>query len=233
MTPNQKNGLVVVALVVAVAAGYGFGQTRMASFLDSPSQQEALAVHAFKDGNPAEAYGIFRKLAEKGNTQAAYYLGEMYQFGDGVATNGQQAIKWLKTSADAGNVAAARQLGLLYLDGTVAVQDLAEARKWLDVAAFNGDGTALRNLGDMEARGLGGKANPVSAYAYYAAAATRGNDYAAVLRNRVARQLTPQQQADGQQMADKLVQDFPKPAKPSNGTSGSNGADKTAAARDS
>ena len=200
MNINANQAAVAVTVLFAVAAAFVVGRSGLTAGND-PARTEAVAVRYFQAGNSPQAFPLFDELARKGDTSAAYYLGEMYQFGDGVAVNGDKAVKWLTVAAKAGNTQAARQLGLLYLDGVVAVQDFTQARKWFEVAARAGDGTALRNLGDMNANGFGAPADPELAYAYYSVAALQGNDYAAVMRDRLAKTLNAKQQQAGEEQA--------------------------------
>ena len=98
------------------------------------------------------------------------------------------------------------------------MQDFGLARKWLDAAARAGDDIAMRNLGDMDTQGLGAEADPVSAYAYYDAAASLGNRYGELQRDRIAGTLTADQQREGEKKADALIAALspkPKPAAPS------------------
>jgi len=195
----------VVALVVITAAvGLAVG-TKLIHHTETPARLERVAINEFRHNDLAQAFSIFYKLASEGNSDATFYLGQMYQYGDGVPRNGAKAVKWLSLAAKSGNKLAARQLGLLYLDGTDQVQNLAKAREWFGVAAKEGDEFSLRSLGDMNANGLGGPADPVKAYAYYAAAATRGSGYSAILVDRIAKRLDPHQQSEGEKEAEKII----------------------------
>ncbi|GAB4354082.1 MAG: hypothetical protein Kow0026_12540 [Oricola sp.] len=203
----SQNGVLIAAIIVAaVAAGFSAGRSSLVASPGGQSQIEAMAVDFYNEGRTSQAFSMFRKLAKKGDTGAAYYLGEMYETGDGVPADGDKAVKWLTIAAKAGNSRAARQLGLLYLDGVVEVQDFARARKWLEIAAHAGDQLALRSLGDMNAEGFGAPADPVAAYAYYSVAALRGNNYAAAMRDRLAKKLDAMQQRDGERQAQQIQQ---------------------------
>lgn len=200
---TNNKPLLILFFLIAIAAGFGLAVLTKTPI--SPVQQETIAVRDFKNGDFTAAFQIFRKLAKQDNTKAAYYLGQMYQFGDGTTVNGSKAIEWLTVAAKAGNARAARQLGLLYLNGTVSVQDFAQARHWFEKAAHAGDSMAMNKLGEMNAQGLGGPADPVTAYGYYAAAATGGNAYGVIQRDKIAQKLSAQQQAKGERMAAGLL----------------------------
>ncbi len=203
MTLINNKPLLILLFLIAIAAG--FEMAVLVQTPKNPAQRETTAVWDFKNGDFTDAFQIFRKLAKQNNTKAAYYLGQMYQFGDGTTVDGSQAIKWLTVAAKAGNARAARQLGQLYLNGAVVVQDFSAARHWFEKAANAGDSMAMNKLGEMNALGLGGPADPVAAYGYYAAAATGGNAYGLTQRDKIAQKLSVQQQAKGERMAARLL----------------------------
>lgn len=221
---DNRRPMVAVGLVMLIALAFTAGRLTDGRFAANPKHEEAVAIQAYRQGDTTDALPVFEQLAKKGDATAAYYLGEMYQYGDGTPRDGAQAVKWFTQSANAGHVPAARQLGLVYLNGTDQVQDLAAARKWLGMAARQHDPMALRHLGDMNAHGLGAPADPVAAYADYAAAAVLGNTYAGNLRDELAARLSADQQAAGQKQADTLV----ATAKPVKGAARSNPSPATA-----
>lgn len=212
MNISDKKPLLALAALTVAAAGFALGQSKLVRYEDSPAGQERLAIEALQRDHLTTAFAMFQKLARDGDKSAAFYLGQMYQDGDGAPRDGAEAVKWLTVAARADNAAAARQLGLLYLDGADEVQNLAKARQWFGVAAKDGDRLALRSLGEMNASGLGGPADLVKAYAYYSVAAARGSGYSAVLRDRIAKRLDPQQQREGEKDAARIVAEI-KPTK--------------------
>ena len=62
-----------------------------------------------------KAFKLFKKLAEQGDSQAQYNLGAMYENGEGVEENIEQAKYWYKKSADQGNEDAQEALKELEL----------------------------------------------------------------------------------------------------------------------
>lgn len=65
----------------------------------------------------AKEYGralpIYARLAEAGNAEAQFRLGEMYWFGDGTSPDLKKAAAWFEKSAAAGNKDAAESLQAL------------------------------------------------------------------------------------------------------------------------
>ena len=213
MTNDHINRQAIV-LFIALLIPLAFAAGRLTNAGGSnDARAEAVAIGEYRGGHAAEARPLFERLAEHGDATAAYFLGAMYQYGDGVERDAGKAVKWLSQAAEAGNIRGARQLGLLYLAGRDQVQDLAAARHWLRQAAAGGDAEAMRHLGDMNAVGLGAAPDPVAAYADYAAAATLGDPVAARRRDDQAGRLSAAQQTDGEQQARQLVQ-TDKPAAP-------------------
>lgn len=109
---------------------------------------------AYDNGDYATALGLWRPLAERGNANAEYNLGLIYQRGNGVPKDDQEAVKWFRKAADQGLVEAEFTLGWIYHDGTYGegtevAQDYSEAFKWLRKAAGQGDAHAQQLLAGM------------------------------------------------------------------------------------
>jgi hypothetical protein len=98
------------------------------------------------------------------------------------------AVGLLEQSAAHGFAPADLRLGELYLSGVAMAPDLDKAQHYLQRAAANGSPKALRLLGQMYALGIAPKA-----YAYFSAAADRGDLIAKAERERLAAALTPEQ----------------------------------------
>lgn len=61
----------------------------------------------------AQALQIYTQLAGGGNAEAQFRLGEMYWYGDGIATDMAAAEAWYRKSAGAGNMQAGEALEML------------------------------------------------------------------------------------------------------------------------
>ena len=118
-----------------------------------------------------EAMIEFQKAAEKGNAEAQYMLGQIYEDGgmgmavpdsDGSYTNGRVvnfhpvpndfglAAKWYRMAAKQGNALAQNHLGLIYADGRGVPQDYAEAYFWLSLARANGSHSSTNGVDDRD-----------------------------------------------------------------------------------
>ena len=118
-----------------------------------------------------EAMIEFQKAAEKGNAEAQYMLGQIYEDGgmgmavpdsDGSYTNGRVvnfhpvpndfglAAKWYRMAAKQGTALAQNHLGLIYADGRGVPQDYAEAYFWLSLASANGSHSSTNGVDDRD-----------------------------------------------------------------------------------
>lgn len=81
--------------------------------------------------DPARAADWYRRAAERGHPDAQYNLGFMYLRGEGVQTNPEEGLRWLRCSADQGDEQSLRLLADLYRNGHYGVPtDPAEAELW-------------------------------------------------------------------------------------------------------
>ena len=127
-------------------------------------------IEAWQQGNPARAVAIWRALADKGDHDAAFNLGQAYRLGRGVPADSGEAKKWFEKAARAGHLDAQVSLGLLVFD----IGDRATALMWLKRAADRGEPRALLVTGTALFNGDGMKRDPVLGYAYVSRAAAQG-----------------------------------------------------------
>ncbi len=113
------------------------------------------ALAAWKRGEYANAYWLWRPLAEQGNADAQFYLGLMKENGQGVPRNEAEAISWYLKAADQDLAIAQFNLATMYANGRGVPQNDREAAKWYRLAADQGLGAAQFNLGIMYAEGKG------------------------------------------------------------------------------
>ena len=71
-----------------------------------------------------------QQLAQKGDREAQYNLGLMYEQGYGIAPDQQQAAAWFEKAAAQGSAPAQAALGNLYLAGAGVPKDFAKAAYW-------------------------------------------------------------------------------------------------------
>jgi uncharacterized protein len=127
-------------------------------------------VEAWQRGDHAEATAIWRNLAEKGDADAAFNLGQAFRLGRGVPADSAQAKRWFEAAANKGHVDAQVSLGLLLFDSG----ERPIAMNWLKKAALTGEPRALLVVGTAMFNGDGLPQDPVLGYAYVSRAAAQG-----------------------------------------------------------
>ena len=184
---------------------------RAAEAGDAFAQYKLAGYHLVRGGdeNDAEAVKWFRLAAEQGNAFAQGMLGYMYADGSGVAQDHAEADKWYRRAvegyrpmAEAGDADAQASLGEMYYKGRGVAQDDAEAVKWYRLAAEAGNAFAQNNLGDMYANGVGVEPDYILAYMWKDLAADVYS-FMKKDRDKVAKDMTPEQIAEAKAMAEK------------------------------
>ncbi len=156
---------------------------------------------AYQRGDYVTALQIFGQLADQGNARAQFSLGVMYNKGQGVTQDYAEAMRWYRKAADQGYVLAQYNVGLMYSKGQGVTQDYAEAASWYRKAAEQGYSAGQTRLGDMYVLGQGVAQDYVQAHMWFNLAAARGQKLARINRNRLAKQMTPEQIAEARRLA--------------------------------
>lgn len=117
----------------------------LAGSLGTAGAEVARGWQAFLDGDYETALKELEPAAEAGDAQAQYYLGVLYDHGEGVLRNYRTAAGWYEKAAAQGHRDAQFNLGLLHYNGaggagesgTIA-RDQKVAARWLAPAAEQG-----------------------------------------------------------------------------------------------
>jgi len=140
------------------------------------------AVAGLKEGYAAlskkdyvTAANEYRPLAERGDPEAQYRIGRMYEFGNGYPQDKTQGIAWIRKAAAQGHADAEQELGVVYATGDGVKQDNVQAVAWFRKAAEQGDATAQYNLGLLYAKGQGIATNYAQAADWWRKSAAQGN----------------------------------------------------------
>jgi TPR repeat protein len=158
MKLSQFSFLTVLAASVAVAAP------------GSSVKTVRDGIAAWQRADYSTAVAIWRPLAEKGDSDAQFNLGQAYRLGRGVTVDLAQAKGWLEKAAKAGHLDAQTTLGLLLFDS--GSRDAAIV--WLRKAAERGEPRAMLVYGTALFNGDGAPRDPLMAYAYVSRAAAQG-----------------------------------------------------------
>jgi len=135
---TNRGGLLLALAALAPTSALG------ESFVDG--------MHAYDQGDYAEALTIWKPLAEEGDQVAQSLLAMMYENGEGVRPQPTLAASWYERAARAGHPQAQFHLGRFYRDGVGVDRDSSEAFVWLSLAAesipkdASGENSATRAL---------------------------------------------------------------------------------------
>jgi hypothetical protein len=140
------------------------------------------AVAGLKEGYEAlskkdyvTAANEYRPLAERGDPEAQYRIGRMYEFGNGYPQDKAQGIAWIRKAAAQGHADAEQELGVIYATGDGVKQDNVQAVAWFRKAAEQGEATAQYNLGLLYAKGQGVARDYAQAVDWWRKSAVQGN----------------------------------------------------------
>jgi TPR repeat protein len=134
------------------------------------AQSVRAGIDAWQHADYARAVEIWRPLAEKGDVDAEFNLGQAYRLGRGVPTNLAAAQTWFERAASKGHVDAETTLGLMLFENG----DRPAGIRWLKQAAEKGEPRALLVYGTALFNGDGVKQDPILGYAYVSRAAAQG-----------------------------------------------------------
>lgn len=132
-------------------------QTGWAPVFGQPGKAANLAVQdftsgeaAYKLGNLVEAATWYRKAAEMGYAPAQSGLGILYDLGQGVTQDYQQALFWYAKAAEQGDSKAQNNLGFMYSEGKGVAQDRATAHMWFTISGARGNEDGRKNRDFVE-----------------------------------------------------------------------------------
>lgn len=136
----------------------------------APPRTVHAGIEAWQRADYSAAVAIWRPLAEQGNVEAAFNLGQAYRLGRGVPINIAAAVTWYQRAALKGHPDAQATLGLLLFENG----DQARGLRWLEASAEQGEARSLLVYGTALVNGDGVKRDPVRGYAYVSRAAAQG-----------------------------------------------------------
>uniref|UniRef100_A0AC34FM28 MYND-type domain-containing protein n=1 Tax=Panagrolaimus sp. ES5 TaxID=591445 RepID=A0AC34FM28_9BILA len=147
--------------------------------LKDPEIGLIIQAEAYRHGDGVEknlvkAFELYSKAAEKGNSNAMYNLGEMYNYGVGVKRDYEKSMYWLLKAANStslympgtGISEAQHAIGVKYSEGTGVEKDYKKAAEWYEKAMKNGSSKAANNLGLLYKQGVGVEKSEAKAFEY-------------------------------------------------------------------
>lgn len=127
-------------------------------------------IEAWQRSDHVRAVEIWRPLAQAGDADAAFNLGQAYRLGRGVGVDLATAQVWLEQAARSGHMDAQTTLGLLLFENG----NRAGGLRWLRQAADQSEPRAMLIYGTALFNGDGLPQDPVTAYAYVSRASAQG-----------------------------------------------------------
>lgn len=99
------------------------------------------------EANATGAFGLYLSAAKSGHLGAQVALGRAYEFGEGVAQDGDRAVKWYETAAAKKSLEAQEELGRAYAQGVAFPRDYVKSVAWFSAASDRGSPVAQHALG--------------------------------------------------------------------------------------
>ncbi len=134
------------------------------------AQSVKAGIEAWQKADYSAAVAIWRPLAERGDPDAQFNLGQAYRLGRGVPINLAAAQSWFERAADKGHIDAQTTLGLLLFQNGNHIGGL----RWLKAASDQGEPRAMLVYGTALFNGDGAPQDPILGYALVSRAAAQG-----------------------------------------------------------
>ena len=133
------------------------------------------AMDALNERDYTFAAEEFTRLAEKeGDADARYYLGRMYEQGQGFEPDPFKAMEIYRKAAGEGSEKAQLKIGNAYYTGQGEDKSYKDAFFWYSKAAENNSFPAQYNIALMYEEGLGVKKDAVKSFSFYKKSADQG-----------------------------------------------------------
>jgi len=165
---------------------------------------------AYRRKNYSRAFSLLRPEAERGEAQAQYLVGRLYEDGFGVEQNYGEAARWYRAAAEQGDPFAQHALSVFYAVGWGVAADPAESVKWLRRSAEQGYYYAENDLGSRYRLGRGVPQDNNLAYLWLDLAAENAPDSVKSVitkaRDEVGQAMTPQAIARARELAARCKQ---------------------------
>ena len=161
-------------IIFLAAAMFGWSlPSAMAQSAEEQMHEYVEGRKAVNNKDYAKAFEWFTKAADKGNTAAMIYWGNIYTYGwCGVVEDRAKAREWYFKALDKGNVKALYKIGTTY----AGEKNYIKAREWFIKAADKGDVDGMMALGEIYKEGRDGIEKDIyKAREWYLKAADKGD----------------------------------------------------------
>ena len=160
-----------------------------------PVAQFQLALARIEQGDAEAGAKLLRRAAESDQPAALYRLAKLYESGQGVEADYEEARRLIERAARGGNRIAMHDLALYYTEGRGGLNpDILTARSWFEQAALRGVIDSQYNLALLSETADGGlQPNREDAMFWYSVAAKQGDQYAIGRRDALAAGFTTEE----------------------------------------
>jgi len=111
------------------------GLVALALFVGSMRVYYADNSAGSKTSQRGDSTTALRQLPDQGDAGVQFSLGIMYEQGQGVTQDYEEAVRWYRKAADQGNGEAQYAIGLMYAIGQGVARDYIQAHVWFNLAA--------------------------------------------------------------------------------------------------
>jgi TPR repeat protein len=146
-----------------------------ATACDSHTRGMELLARSVSTEERSTAARMILGSAEEGCASAEKDVASLYDRGDGVRRDGEEARRWMTRAADDGDADAMLNLGLWWLKGHDVRADASNAAGWILRSASKGNAEAERNLGLLYKNGTGVGRSDADAFHWIQLAANAGD----------------------------------------------------------
>ena len=176
---NYFRSFLGILLLVAVAAGLvalgHLDELHRWAGKRFNAPPRVLTVAKAHDESYAAYFVRLKQLAADGSPVAQCALAEAYMYGQGTATNLEEAVRWYRTAAVAGNSDAQASLGLCLFRGWGCEKDIDGAIMWYTRAAEQKNLSAMNDLAFCRLHGIGVEKDAEGGFALALEAAKNGH----------------------------------------------------------
>lgn len=182
----------------------------LAAAVSMPLSAQSLkdGIEAWQKADYASAVAIWRTLADKGDADAAFNLGQAYRIGRGVQQDMAAAQGWFERAARKGHLDAQATLGLMLFQSG----NQAGGMRWLKQAAVRGEPKAMLIYGTAMFNGDGIPRDPLLGYLFVTRAAETGLEPARRTLQRLDEILPAEDREKALQLSLPTADEVPSPA---------------------
>ncbi len=140
--------------------------------------EEASMVTEDAEDSTEESFDEVLAAAKAGDHEAQNSVGLMYDEGQGVTEDKEEALSWYRKSAAGGDEWGQYNLGLMFYLGEGVEENDVMAKIWFEKSAAQGNIEAQYRLGEIYEKGYGVKRSRKTAARWYKAPAEQGHEQA-------------------------------------------------------